>query len=213
MKPFDLAVDTLANHRVQKAVPIIIKALRGRNPIEVLVQGKGYWTTPDINLVLALRKIGKSEFDEATLILKERLSKIMGRDQEWIDVHLAALASVDDEAWPSFPSSGFQAIVSEVNRKQRNASVINGRSSNNDKTTAFFASLRPCNRGQGYRCPSDLRYSSVKVIDARTVEVYGQIDEDKGGFDFRKVGDFTMVLKRKDQKLDTWLVEEITRQN
>lgn len=212
-KPFDLAIDTLANHRVQKAVPIIIKALRGRNPIEVLVQGKGYWKTPDINLVMALQKIGKSEYGEATIILKERLSKIIGRDEDRISVHLAALASVDDAAWSSFPYGSFRAIVSELSRKQRNASVIDGSSSNNDKTLAFFGSLSPCNRGQGYRCPSDLRYSSVEVIDAKTVELYGQIDEDQGGFNFKKVGNFTVVLKRKDQQLDEWLVQEITRQD
>jgi hypothetical protein len=212
-KPFNLAIDTLADHRVQKAVPIIVKALRGRNPIEILVEGEGWWSRPDINLVTALQKIGKSEFNEATLILKERLSKIIGKDRDWINIHLAALASVDDDAWSSFPNKNFEEIVKEVSRKQRNASVIDSSSSNNEITMAFFGSLRPCNRGVGYRCPSDLRYGSVKIIDARTVEVYGQIDEDRGGFDFRKVGNFTMVLKRKDHQLDKWLVQEITRQN
>lgn len=213
-KPFDVAISALAEHRVKQAVPVIIKALQGRNAIEERHPKGGYWVTPDINLVRALQTIGKSELNEAaTIILKERLSKIIRRDEEWINLHLAALASIDDEAWSSFPHRNFEAIVYEVSRNQRTANVIDSTSSNNDKTIAFIDRLKPCNRGRGYRCPSDLRYSSVKVIDARTVEVYGQIDEDKGGFNFRKVGNFTMVLKRKDHQPDKWLVQEMTRQN
>jgi hypothetical protein len=56
-----------------------------------------------------------------------------------------------------------------------------------------------------------LKYGSVKILDARTAEVSGVIDEDRGAFRYQKTGSFQMILSRKDQQPDKWLVQEINR--
>lgn len=45
--PFNVAINALAERRVKRAVPVIIKALRGRNPIQEIIPNGGWWLTPD----------------------------------------------------------------------------------------------------------------------------------------------------------------------
>ncbi len=210
--PFNNSVEFLSNNKVKEIVPFIINALRGRYPTTIK---SGYDLDKiysDDKLVRALKNVGRNDFPESITILLNRLNTILPRlEDKTINLNLEALASVDDEIWLSFPYRNLANIVVDINRNQRNSRFIDNNSPNINGVINFLNNLKPCSVNKFFRCPSDLTYSSVNILDAKTVELYGRIDEEVKTFNYHKVGDFKMVLARTNQQPDVWLVQEITR--
>jgi len=220
---FDLAVQLLSSHRVQKAVPAIIEALEGRDPTL-----EGNWPLPDQNLVTALSDIGKTQDSpKAVEILTKRLTLLVWRQNGATDhdaclrLHLRALAAVDgNDVWLSFPyyansvtmyaptAIPFGSILSEICDKWADASVFDRNSPNISSMVDFVRGLQPP-KGARYRY---LKIQSLTIVDALNVQTTGDIFEGIYAYGSpKKTGESTMAFKRFPVEPNQWLVSDARR--